>query len=188
MAVVMSTCPVRSCTAVRAAFPTAAAVSMSTVFPVACSPASNIFWNVSWSGQLLLSKTSSWQWKITLSCVWQNVGLHHRVCSMKTPTEIQLQNTAMVNIPQSFCLFESCMIYATKGRNWRLKSKRARQQLLLYRSLSVNGWCFFLGINPGVYSVSKGLQDWILLSSVCYAPALGTSVVLVLFLDTSSTF
>lgn len=39
MAVVMSMCPVRSCTAVRAAFPTAAAVSMSTVFPVACSPA-----------------------------------------------------------------------------------------------------------------------------------------------------
>lgn len=60
-----------------------------------------------------------------------------RVCSMRTPTETQLPNTAMASIPQSSCLFESCRIWATKGRSWRLESRRTRQQLLLYQSLSV---------------------------------------------------
>lgn len=38
MAVVMSMCPIQSCTAARAAFPTAAAACTSVACPVACSP------------------------------------------------------------------------------------------------------------------------------------------------------
>ena len=43
---------------------------------------SNSSWSASSTGQLWHSRTSSWQSKITLNCVWLNAGPHPRSVSM----------------------------------------------------------------------------------------------------------